>query len=308
MVAKTLSIDTLAGKISKEELETLQEDLSSETNQSYFYILGEVSVFINRELRVDKENLSFQTQHFILFEHTLWLYETDQKCFLSVDNINSGDGWDTLCGFLEEQLDRNVKIIQFYSNEAQRLEDLLYDRKVSPVFMDTWFDLKKDAALIERYFERQVFVFKHLLKMAEKREDIPQFDFNDLANDVQIALNRTTGILSRLDNLHHYYSSIKNDKLNRNIYLLTLVSGVFLPLNLIVGFFGMNTEGLFFAGNPEGTLWVVYLLAALIATMIIGLPFMRIIDRLFLRWLLGRTLIYRGIKDHLAKIDRSLRG
>lgn len=70
----------------------------------------------------------------------------------------------------------------------------------------------------------------------------------------------------------------------------------------------MNTQGLFFAEHADGTIYVVYLLVALVTAMVIGLPVIKLIDRLILRWLLGRTLIYRGIKDHIAKIDRSLRG
>jgi magnesium transporter len=32
--------------------------------------------------------------------------------------------------------------------------------------------------------------------------------------------------------------------MNRSIYILTIISVIFLPLNLVVGFFGMNTGGL----------------------------------------------------------------
>lgn len=93
--------------------------------------------------------------------------------------------------------------------------------------MDTWFDLKKDTALLERYFERQLLVMRNVLRHGEKTEGFPVFDFNDHVNDVQVALNRTQATLSRLGNLHHYYSSIKNDRLNRNIYALTPAVGDF---------------------------------------------------------------------------------
>ncbi|OYZ64605.1 MAG: hypothetical protein B7Y17_03670 [Sulfuricurvum sp. 24-42-5] len=41
--------------------------------------------------------------------------------------------------------------------------------------------------------------------------------------------------------------------MNRSIYILTIVSIVFLPLNLVVGFFGMNTGGLPFQDSTMGT-------------------------------------------------------
>lgn len=48
------------------------------------------------------------------------------------------------------------------------------------------------------------------------------------------------------------------------IYILTIISAVFLPLNLVVGFFGMNTSGLPFTDSEtNGTLNVVYLMSSL---------------------------------------------
>ena len=45
--------------------------------------------------------------------------------------------------------------------------------------------------------------------------------------------------------------------MNKNIYYLTIISGIFLPLTLITGFFGMNTGGLPLTNNPNGTLYVI---------------------------------------------------
>lgn len=49
--------------------------------------------------------------------------------------------------------------------------------------------------------------------------------------------------------------------MNRIVYILTLLSGIFLPLNLVVGFFGMNTSSLpFTQGYGGGTYSVVMIL------------------------------------------------
>lgn len=42
-------------------------------------------------------------------------------------------------------------------------------------------------------------------------------------------------------------SAIKNEKMNQSLYFLSILSAIFLPLNLIVGFFGINTNDLFLA-------------------------------------------------------------
>ena len=59
--------------------------------------------------------------------------------------------------------------------------------------------------------------------------------------------------------------------MNKNIYYLTLLSGVFLPLTLVSGFFGMNTGGLPFTEDADGTLKVVII--SLILEVVVFLPF-----------------------------------
>ncbi len=62
----------------------------------------------------------------------------------------------------------------------------------------------------------------------------------------------------------------ENEKMNRLIFLLTIISAIFLPLNLIVGFFGMNTSGLPFTEGANGTLSVVAGLVFLVVTTSLG--------------------------------------
>jgi magnesium transporter len=48
--------------------------------------------------------------------------------------------------------------------------------------------------------------------------------------------------------------------MNRIIYILTIISAIFLPLNLVVGFFGMNTTSLPFTKHAGGTYNVVLIM------------------------------------------------
>ena len=52
--------------------------------------------------------------------------------------------------------------------------------------------------------------------------------------------------------------------MNRLIYLLTIISAIFLPLNLLVGFFGMNTSDLPFAQGDGGTYKAIALMLFLL--------------------------------------------
>ena len=72
-------------------------------------------------------------------------------------------------------------------------------------------------------------------------------------------------LITRLDGLYTLISSIKNERLNQNIYILSIISTIVLPLNLIVGFFGMNTGGLFLQDSAFGTLVVLGIIIAVFA-------------------------------------------
>jgi len=67
----------------------------------------------------------------------------------------------------------------------------------------------------------------------------------------------------RVEDIYTFIQSDKNDKINKNIYLLTLLSALFLPINFITGFFGMNTNGMFLSSFKDGTLIVFAFVAML---------------------------------------------
>ena len=55
---------------------------------------------------------------------------------------------------------------------------------------------------------------------------------------------------------------------NLNLYIVSLFTAIFLPLNLITGIFGMNVAGLPWLENPGGFLWVTCVMAlTLIASL-----------------------------------------
>ena len=59
------------------------------------------------------------------------------------------------------------------------------------------------------------------------------------------------------------------EETNRNLYILTMFSVIFLPATLIAGIWGMNVGGIPFSGNPNG-FWVVGgLIAAVFALVAI---------------------------------------
>lgn len=228
------------------------------------------------------------------------VYEVNNED-LSADAIIVRKGQGDVLKSVEARVKYMAEILESYLDEIEHLEDRFYERRPPRYFMDLWFNLKKDVSKIERSFTRAVLAISEFSRSLRDHlsEDL-KAQFDSLLEGMELNARRCDSQLGKLDNLRHYFDSLKSDKLNENIYFLTLVSGVFLPMNLIVGFFGMNTPNLFFTDDPQGTQKILYILSGVFATLIFGLPLLRIMDQMILRRLLGRYNFYRRMS---VKID-----
>ena len=72
----------------------------------------------------------------------------------------------------------------------------------------------------------------------------------------------------RIEDIYQFIQGLKNDKISRNIYILTIISSLLMPLNFITSFFGMNTTGLFLSGSTHGTLIVTLAMCVIFAAMV----------------------------------------
>lgn len=289
-------------KVSADTYATVYDDIVDKEHQTQFYTFPSGFVFILRSLVILSEELGYKTEHFVYLENKVWLYSYENKSFDEFAN-----NMDDFLDVVYERFENNKNILLLYTNELEKMEDSIFDRKIQAGFMDNWFDLKKDISRIERFFTRQLFAYKDLSKFGDKQDGFPSLDFNNMIADIQFALTTSEGVAARLDNLQNYYNSVKDDKLNKNIYFLTVLSGIFLPLNLIVGFFGMNTEGMIFKENAQGTMFVIYILVGILFLFFIGFNLIKIVDRLFLRWWLGRSNIYKQFSTRVEKLEEKWR-
>lgn len=64
---------------------------------------------------------------------------------------------------------------------------------------------------------------------------------------------------------------------NRNLYVLSIVTAIFLPMTLVTGVFGMNVGGLPGLEAPHGFLWTMLLMALIGVATFVALKFARII-------------------------------
>lgn len=233
------------------------QDLQNKMHPSIFDENDGYDMLILR-LPVLAEKLEGQSFGFIIQGENSFLYHRDQKKFEKLDDRFLGP-----YQIIDPILDALLKSFENYRGMIIDMEELLYEDK-STDFMTNWIDLKRDLLLIERILTRTSEMLLLMIYHYQKITDFPMNNYVDMHEHMERLLNSATHQLSKLDYLYNFYSARSNDKMNKMIYILTIISAVFLPLNLLVGFFGMNTSGLpFTSSETNGTLNVVYLMSSL---------------------------------------------
>lgn len=112
------------------------------------------------------------------------------------------------------------------------------------------YNLKKFSSILRDFYEAIELTISEQPQLRKKLKSI--------AYSAKLFKNETDEFIARIDDINGHIKSIITDKITRNIYILTIMSALFLPLNLITGFFGMNTNKMFLSNYANGTLIVAY--------------------------------------------------
>jgi Mg2+ and Co2+ transporter CorA len=87
----------------------------------------------------------------------------------------------------------------------------------------------------------------------------------DLLSEVEIAQRGIYRLEARVNDLHTYYQMAGNDRVEKRLRILTIVSAITLPLGLIAGLMGMNVGGLPGTKMSSGFTIVVALMVFIVA-------------------------------------------
>lgn len=223
------------------------EDLRNEVHPSLFDVNPGYDMLIIR-LPVVEKRLRIDSIGFILTGSGSYLYDKADERFRTL-----GDRFEGPHRIIDPVLDRLIKAFSVYQDRIADMEEALYEDRADPSFMTEWLGLKRDILRIERVLARTAVVLKEVTEHYEPLESFPVDHYADLHEHTDRILRSASHHLSKLDYIYNFYNTRTNEKMNRLIYLLTVISAIFLPLNLVVGFFGMNTGGLPFAKEPSGT-------------------------------------------------------
>lgn len=174
--------------------------------------------------------------------------------------------FDMLCG-------NDADTIEKLGVDLEELESSLVVNKAREDFNLSLLEIKKQLQRLHYYFE-------HMLDIAQAVYDNENGIFDEkklmyvknLIHKVERLNEDTVGLKNTIEHLQDAYFSYLDMKLNSTMKILTVLSSIFFPLTIIVGWYGMN-----FTSMPEltwryGYLYVIALsVIVVIALVLIGM-------------------------------------
>ncbi len=234
------------------------KDLCNEVHPSIFDENDDYDMLIIRLPLID-QTLEVKSFGFVITAEHSYEYDKEAKTFKPF-----ADRFEALHTRIDKISDRLLKAFGRYQELTVDMEEHLYLDKTMKHFMTDWLGLKRDILRIERVLLRASQTMEQVIESYEHEEGFPINHYLDLHEHLDRTTRSATLQLSKLDYLYSFFSARTNERMNRLIYFLTIISAVFLPLNLVVGFFGMNTSGLPFAEGSSGTLNAILLMLSLV--------------------------------------------
>lgn len=234
------------------------EDLRNKMHPSIFDENENYDMLILR-LPVICEELEVNSIGFIITDTHSYLYNKEKDSFRKLESR-----FESPYKILDKIVDDLLKSFELYRDRIIDMEEMLYGDKEISYFMKEWLILKRNIVRIERVLLHASSTMNRVVKYYETNEDFPLNHYIDLHEHIERTLRSATLQLSKLDYLYNFHSAWTNEKMNRLIYSLTIISAIFLPLNLVVGFFGMNTSGLPFTAGTSGTASAAFLIVCLL--------------------------------------------
>lgn len=170
-----------------------------------------------------------------------------------------------LFSFFEQLLWDNARIIEQAGVALASLEETLIDENFGKDFNVTLFGFKKKLLLMRNYYEQILDITE---AFDENENDI--FDeekliyISNITSKVERLKDDADTVRGTVVQLQEAYSASLDVQMNRIMKVLTVITTIFLPLTIIVGWYGMN-----FQDMPEYTWAHGYIYVSLLSLLTI---------------------------------------
>ncbi|WP_297573941.1 CorA family divalent cation transporter [uncultured Campylobacter sp.] len=233
------------------------EDIVSKKHGSAFIKAKAYELLIVRLFNKVGKKITPFNLNFVIKNREFWHFAEDKFTKISKDEL-----FEILDRPINDIMDNTYTIFE----KVEKLENRFYSKQNLIGFNQTWFLYKSLLVKIQRIASKATTALSDFYNSSCKDDDAFAIKIADLIEHLQRVASNCSSLLENLDTLYSVYSTYSEEKLQSNIYLLTLISGIFLPLNLLVGFFGMNVSSLPFTnqGDGPGVYVVVFIMTIIV--------------------------------------------
>ncbi|MBQ7639179.1 MAG: hypothetical protein IJS90_09795 [Clostridia bacterium] len=150
-----------------------------------------------------------------------------------------------ICAFFDSLISNDIKFIERTGFELSELEEDVINNNADKDFSIDILAVKKSLLIMHNYYEQLLDITEAL---EENDNDIfPSDDLNYLSNMTK-KITRLREDIDSLSNaaehLQDAYQSSLDLKLNNSMKFFTVLTTVFFPLTIIVGWYGMNFDAM----------------------------------------------------------------
>ncbi|WP_337052187.1 transporter [Pseudoxanthomonas sp. USHLN014] len=180
---------------------------------------------------------------------------------------------DLLAHLLRDQASVLGDIVRKSTARVDQIEDRLLDNRVATDRKELGA-LRRSLVRLQRLLAPEPTALFRLLNRPPawiSREDV--IDLQQAAEEFSTAVGDSASLVERVKLIQEELAALVNEQSSRTLFILTVVTVLALPVNLIAGLFGMNVGGMPLASSAHGFAVVVtglVLLTAVLAWLAFG--------------------------------------
>jgi zinc transporter len=164
---------------------------------------------------------------------------------------------EVLSRLLRDQARVLLDIVRKSTKRVAPMEERLLAKHVS-VSRSELGSLRRMLVRLQRLLAPEPAAFFRLLsRPAEWIAEEELQNLQQAAEKFSTAISDTAALVERVKQLQEELAAFVNEQTNRTLFVLTLVTVLALPINLVAGLFGMNVGGIPLAQHPYGFFLVV---------------------------------------------------
>src|SRR5256714_13642522 len=164
---------------------------------------------------------------------------------------------EILARLLRDQASVLVDIVRKSKRQVGPMEEQLLAKRIS-VSRSELGSLRRMLVRLQRLLAPEPTAFFRLLNRPPDWISQEQLqNLQQAAEKFSTAISDTAALVERVKQLQEELAALVSEQTNRTLFVLTLVTVLALPINLVAGLFGMNVGGIPLAQHPYGFFFVL---------------------------------------------------